>query len=639
MVETLPYGSWPSPITARSLVQGAVGIAELVTDGDDIWWSESRPDEGGRVAIVRRRGDDVTEITPAGANVRTRVHEYGGGAWWVDGGDLYYVEFGDQRLRRLSPGGEPVLLSAEPPEPGAWRFADGRVTPDGQWYVCVRELHHQVPGGAHLEPDNQLVAVATDGSMELRELVLGADFYASPRPSPDGSLVAWVQWNHPNMPWDGTELWVGELEDGAVVRARQVAGGPDVSIAQPEWSPSSDLYFLSDESGRSNLYKLTEDGPELEIGGDFDIAGPMWVFGLSRYAIDHDGQLIVAMNRPNADMVLLDAKDQVESGWSTVGGIRALPGGGAAYVGATHRTDAAAIVHGDEPLYASTPQVHGVADGFLPAPEAITFPTGDGAEAHALYYRPAHPDVEGPAGERPPLLVLAHGGPTGAARRQLQLSLRYWTSRGWGVVDVDYRGSTGYGREYMRALDGAWGIADVEDCIAAAQFLVARGDVDGDRLAIKGGSAGGFTVLAALTFHDVFAAGATRYGIGDLEALARDTHKFEARYLDGLIGPYPEAKDTYVARSPINHTDRLSAPMIVLQGGEDKVVPPNQAEMMVDALSAKGLPHAYVLFPSEGHGFRDGDNVVTALESEYSFFAQIFGFDPADEIPQVEIHR
>ena len=242
-------------------MQGAVGIAELVTDGDDIWWSESRPDEGGRVAIVRRRGDDITEITPPGANVRTRVHEYGGGAWWVDGGDLFYVEFGDQRLRRLTPGGEPVLLSNEPPEPGAWRFADGRVTADGRWYICVRELHHQVPGGgAHLEPDNQLVAVATDGSLELRELVVGADFYASPRPSPDGSLLAWVQWNHPNMPWDGTELWVGELEDGAVVRARQVAGGPDVSIAQPEWSPSSDLYFLSDESGRSNLYKLAETG-------------------------------------------------------------------------------------------------------------------------------------------------------------------------------------------------------------------------------------------------------------------------------------------------------------------------------------------------------------------------------------------
>ncbi len=416
MSETRPYGSWPSPISAESLIKGAVGISELVTDGDDIWWSEARPDEGGRVAIVRRRGEDITEITPSGVNVRTRVHEYGGGAWWVDRGDLYYVEFGDQRLRRLRPGGEPVLLTAEPPEPGIWRFADGRVTPDGDWFICVRELHHHdVPGDAHLEPDNQLVAIATDGSMELRELVVGADFYASPRPSPDGSLLAWVQWNHPNMPWDGTELWVGEIEDGAVVRARHVAGGADESIAQPEWSPSSDLYFLSDSSGRSNLYKLTSDGPELEIGGDFDIAGPMWVFGLSRYAIGDDGQLVVAMSRPNADMVLLDEQDQVESGWSAVGAIRALPGGGAAYIGATHRAEPAAIVHRGEPLYASTPQVHGVADGYLPAPESITYPTSGGAEAHALYYRPAHPAIEGPADERPPLLVMAHGGPTGAA--------------------------------------------------------------------------------------------------------------------------------------------------------------------------------------------------------------------------------
>jgi dipeptidyl aminopeptidase/acylaminoacyl peptidase len=336
-------------------------------------------------------------------------------------------------------------------------------------------------------------------------------------------------------------------------------------------------------------------------------------------------------------MVLFDGRDAVESGWSTISAVRALPDGGAAYIGATHRTEPAAVEHHDEPVYASVPGLHGVADGYLPAPEAITFPTSGGAEAHALYYAPANPEAEGPDDERPPLLVLAHGGPTGAARRQLQLALRYWTSRGWGVVDVDYRGSTGYGREYMRALDGAWGIADVDDCIAAARFLVERGDVDGDRLAIKGGSAGGFTVLAALTFHDVFAAGASRYGIGDLEALARDTHKFEARYLDGLVGAYPADKDVYVERSPINHTERLHAPMIILQGSEDRVVPPNQAEMMVDALAAKGVPHAYVLFEGEGHGFRDGANIVRALEAEYSFFAQTFGFTPADDIAQVPI--
>lgn len=637
MTITLPYGSWPSPISAQSLVQGTVGVAELVTDGDDIWWSESRPDEGGRVAIVRRRGSDIEEISPAGANVRTRVHEYGGGAWWVDNGDLFYVEMADQRLRRLTPGGEPIILSDERPETGGWRFADGRVSPDGLWYVCVRELHHDVPGGAVLEPDNQIVAVATDGSGELRELVLGADFYAAPRLSPDGTLIAWLQWNHPNMPWDGTELWVGEFIDGAIARGRMVAGGPDESVLQPEWSPASDLFFLSDRDGRSNLYRLTGDGADVEIGGDFEIGGPMWVFGQSRYAIGADGNVTVAMSRPKGDMLLVDATDTVESGWSTIAAVRALASGGAAYIGATHRAEPVAIEHREEAVHAGVPSVHGVPSGFLPAPEDITFPTTGGVEAHGLYYPPAHPEYEGPTGELPPLLVLAHGGPTGAARRQLQLALRYWTSRGWGVVDVDYRGSTGYGRPYMRALDGVWGVADVDDCIAAAQFLVQRGDVDGDRLAIKGGSAGGFTVLAALTFHDVFAAGASRYGIGDLEALARDTHKFESRYLDRIVGPYPDAKELYVERSPINHTDRLSAPMIVLQGSEDKVVPPNQAEMMVEALADKGIPHAYVLFEGEGHGFRDGANIVSALEAEYSFFAQTFGFTPADDIARITI--
>lgn len=631
-----PYGSWPSPISARSLVEGVVAVNELVTDGDDVWWSESRPDERGRVAVIRRRGEDVEEITPRDANVRTRVHEYGGGAWWVDRGLLYYVEFADQRLRRLEPGAEPVLLTPEPPGPASWRYADGRVTPDGAWYVCVREVHHQVPGDAILEPDNQLVAVATDGSGEIRELVVGADFYASPRPSPDGSLLAWIQWSHPNMPWDGTQLWVGELADGAVVRGRQVAGGPAESVSQPEWGPGSDLYFASDRSGRSNLYKLRQDAPDVVAGGDFDVAGPMWVFGQSRYAVTDEDGVIVAMSRPKGDVIVL-ADDTVESGWSTISSVRALSSGGAAYIGANHATEPAAIIHIGEPRYASAPAIHGVAPEFLPPPEPISFPTTDAATAHGLYYAPAHSQVTGPDDEKPPLLVLAHGGPTGAARRQLNLGLRYWTSRGWAVVDVDYRGSTGYGRAYMRALDGAWGVADVADCIAAARFLVQRGDVDGSRLAIRGGSAGGFTVLAALTFHDVFAAGASRYGIGDLEALARDTHKFEARYLDGLVGPYPEARDTYVARSPIHHTDQLSAPMILLQGADDEVVPPNQAEMMVDALAAKGLPHAYLLFEGEGHGFRQADTIVAALEAEYAFFAQIFGFDPADDLAPVPI--
>jgi dipeptidyl aminopeptidase/acylaminoacyl peptidase len=637
----LPYGSWPSPISAASLVEGVVGISELITDGNDIWWSESRPDEGGRVAIVRRSNDgQLTAVTPPNANVRTMVHEYGGGAWWVSDRTLYYCDFADQRLRRILPGGEPELLTPDPPAPRAWRYADGRCTADGEWFVCVREVHHQVPGDAHLEPDNQIVAVRLDGSLEVRELVLGADFYSCPRPSPDGSLLAWIQWSHPSMPWYGTELWVGELKDGTVVSGRAVAGGPDESVWQPEWSSMTELYFLSDRSGRSNLYRLTQDEPVLEIGGDFDIGTTQWVFGQSRYAIAADGSVVAALSRPRGDVLLMDATDEVASGWSSIESVRTLASGGAAYIGATHRNTSGAIIHVDSPDYASVPQVHGVEDAYLPEPEPISFPTAGGSEvAHALYYRPAHPDVVGVDGELPPLMVLAHGGPTGAARRQLQLALRYWTSRGWGVVDVDYRGSTGYGRAYMEALDGLWGIVDVDDCIAAADYLVERGDVDGDRLAIKGGSAGGFTVLAALVFHDTFAAGASRYGVGDLQILARDTHKFEARYLDRLIGPYPEAKAHYDARSPINHIGSLRCPTIVLQGLDDAVVPPNQAERIVEVLAANGVPHAYVAFEGEGHGFRKAENIVAALEAEYSFFAQVFDFEPAGQIPEVEIRR
>jgi dipeptidyl aminopeptidase/acylaminoacyl peptidase len=616
---------------------------EVVVDGSTVYWSEARPDEGGRTAVVRRSAapdaDDAVEVTPPDANVRTLVHEYGGGAWWVHDGVVYYVDLSDQRLRRLVPGAEPEFLTAEPPAPRAWRYADLRVTPDGAWLVCVREVHHQVPGGAHLEADNQLVAVALDGSGEVRELVLGADFYASPRPSPDGSLLAWIQWSHPRMPWDGTELWVGEFRDGQVVAGRPVAGGPDEAVQQPEWSAASDLFFLSDRSGRSNLYKVTVDGPEIEIGGDFDIGGPMWVFGASAYAIGPDAAMVVALSRPTGDVLLHDAADGVFSGWSSIQAVRVLPTGEAVYIGATHRDEPAVVVHDAAPRYLSLPSLHGIAPGYLPDPEPLTFATSGGGEAHALYYRPAHPVVCGPDAELPPLLVLAHGGPTSAAPRQLQRALRYWTSRGWAVVDVDYRGSSGYGRAYMRALDGQWGVLDVDDCVAAARFLVERGDVDPARLAIKGGSAGGFTVLCALTFHDVFGAGASRYGIGDLEVLATDTHKFESRYLDGLVGPHPDAADVYRSRSPIHHTDRLRTPMIVLQGLEDAVVPPNQAEMMVGALAAQGVPHAYVTFPDEGHGFRSATNIVRALEAEYSFFAQVFGFRPADDIEPVDVRH
>ncbi|HEX7096554.1 MAG TPA: S9 family peptidase [Acidimicrobiales bacterium] len=606
------YGSWPSPITAELVVQGAATITEVVVDGDDVWWAEARPTEGGRVAVLRRdRSGAIREVAPPDANVRTRVHEYGGGAWWVRDGVLVYSDHADQQLRRIDPDGSTRELTSMPRA----RFADGRVTPDGRWYVCVREDHD----GSEHEPRNDLVAVAMDGSGTVRSIASGADFYASPRPSPDGTRLAWIQWNHPDMPWDGTELWVADLADGTVSSARCVAGGRDESIEHPEWSADGALHVVSDRDGWWSVYRVDLDAGgafTLVRGGAFDIGGPMWVFGESPYAVLADGTVVVDHD---LEHVMSDPSTLRARGDRVVAA-------GASWDRESHVVE---VRRGDGVEVLRPPRDLGLDPALFPPPEQITFPTGDGEVAHGWFYRPANPAAQGPPDERPPLLVLVHGGPTSAARRSLHLPLRFWTSRGIAVVDVDYRGSTGYGRAYRRALDGRWGVADVEDAVNAARWLAARGEVDGSRLLIRGGSAGGFTVLCALTFHDVFAAGASHHGIADLEALVRDTHKFESRYLDRLVAPYPEQRDVYVARSPIHHTERLSAPMIVLQGADDRVVPPNQAEMLVAALREKGIPHEYLLFEGEGHGFRRAENIVRALEAELAFYARVLGFTPA----------
>ena len=651
--EVLPYGAWPSPVTAQSLVAGAAGISEVIADPVRpwlLWWAESRPDEGGRTAVMRcdLRADRLLEVTPAGADARTLVHEYGGGSWWPHDGSLYYVEFVDQRLRRIDePGADPVLLTAEPPEPRAWRYADGRVTPDGRWCVCVRERH-----GAGGEPVNELAAAAADGSQRVATLWAGSDFVMTPRVSPDGSMLAWVAWDHPNMPWDATRLHVHRLGDGRLEDEVLVLGRDgDRSLCEPGWDPSAPARLLvcSDHEDWWGLYGVDLSGGALSpvVTGAFDVATPPWVFGMQRWAAADAGIVAVA-GMASGDQIVLDG-DHIAAADSSVSSVtiaRSAPGGEEvlAYAGAgyRHETEVVTLSFGgsrDERRVVRPARELGLDPGLLVEPEAIAFPTGPGgaATAHALYYPPANPVCAGPPGEPPPLLVQAHGGPTAAARRQLQLPVAYWTSRGIAVVDVDYRGSTGYGRRYRKALDGAWGVVDVEDCVAAAQFLAGRGDVDPQRLLIRGGSAGGFTVLAALAMHDVFAAGASRYGVADLEALAADTHKFESRYLDRLIGPYPEARDLYLARSPINHLDGFDAPMIVLQGDEDEIVPASQSEMIVEALEANGVPVAYLLFEGEQHGFRRAANIVAALEAELAFFGRILGFTPADDLPDLEI--
>lgn len=648
---TTPCGAWRSPISPESLVAGAVGISEVVPDGDLVWWAESRPDEGGRTALMRvdlaatGGAREPVEVTPADANVRTRVHEYGGGAWWARGGTAWYVEDTDQRVYRLDADGHrgavdgaaggaaaPVAVTLEPPAPRAHRWADFRPVPDGAWLVGVLERHGE-DGSA---PANLVAAVATDGSGRTVELAAHADFHGSPRVSPDGRRLAWVEWNHPNMPWDDTTLRVAELvadADGTprLADVRTVAGGDGAgeAIVQPEWSPDGRLHFVSDRDDLWWLYEAGRDAPVLRCDGE--IGCPPWVFGLSRYAFRPDGSVVAA--RFEGGLERLD-------GFPAYTAFHSVRSSGArlAFVGASFAEGPAVVVDGE---VVRAPRPLGLDAAFLTAPERLSYPTGEGgdATAHALHYAPANPAHAVPDGERAPLIVIAHGGPTSAARTQLNLGIRFWTSRGFGVVDVNYRGSSGFGRAYRKALEGQWGVVDVEDCTRAAQALVARGEADAARLTVRGGSAGGFTVLCALAFHDVFTAGASLYGVADLEALAGDTHKFESRYLDSLVGPWPEAKALYRARSPIHHLEGFTAPMIVLQGSEDRIVPPNQSRMIVEALAARGVPVSYLEFEGEQHGFRRADTIVRALQAELAFYAAVFGFVPSDALPALEIRN
>jgi len=618
-------GAWPSPITAARLVDGAVGISEAVPDGKTIWWLETRPSEGGRAALMRGGPDiDTREITPATTNVRTLVHEYGGGAWWAVDGIAWYVDQADQRLYRLDTRNEaatPRPLTPLPPAARAWRYAEPRPTPDGRWIVAVCERHTDVG-----EPQNLLVAIRADddadgpvdGGQRIVDLVEGADFQGPARVSPDGTRLAWIEWDHPNMPWDDTRLRVADLQDDEngdirVDNVRTLAGAEGgVSIVQPEFSPDGRLHWLSDRSDAWQLYAEDHDAPVLSVEGE--IGYPPWVFGLSRYAFLTDGTPVAARFQDGIEHL---------PGFPDSTAFHAIRTSGdrLGIVAASFSEGPSVWLDGHRVRAAQDPQLDAA---FLPPPETLSFATGaEGRDqAHALHYAPAHPDhaLHGPA----PLIVMAHGGPTSAARSQLNLSIRFWTSRGFAVVDVNYRGSSGFGRRYRKALDGQWGVVDVEDCVAAARHLVARGSADPARLAIRGGSAGGFTVLCALAFHDVFTAGASLYGVADLEALAGDTHKFESRYLDGLVGPWPQAAERYRERSPIHHLDGFDTPMIVLQGSEDRIVPPNQSRMIVAALEQRGVPVEYLEFEGEAHGFRRSDTLIRALEAELAFYRRTF---------------
>ncbi len=622
-------------------MRAAAGLSEVRADGDDLWWAEQRPEEGGRTQLVCRRSDGTTaEALPEGANARTAAHEYGGGAWWVRDGIVWFVSWADQRLYRLAPGGDPEAITPEPAVPRGDRWADGAVAPDGRSLVCVRERHH--PGGGPADVVNEIVRFDLGaGSVwpaEPEVVVSGTDFVSNPRWSPDGTGLCWIEWDHPNMPWDGTRLMVRD-GDG---EARLVAGGDEESVQQPRWHPDGSLWFISDRTGWWNLYRWTAAGAvEPMVVMDAEIGVPPWVFGQSRYDFLPDGRVVFAYSRAGFDHLASRRADgtivELSVPFTSIDSVVAA-GAAVAFVGASPTAEAAVIrasLDGDGlgPVeVVRPPRDLGLPEGLVSVPEAIEFPTGDGQTAYGLFYPPANPGFAGPGGDRPPLLVMIHGGPTSDAIPALRLGVQYWTSRGFAVVDVNYRGSTGFGRHYRNLLRDAWGVADVEDCQAAARWLADQGRVDPRRLCIRGGSAGGFTTLAALATGDTFAAGASLFGVADLEALALETHKFESRYLDGLIGPYPERRDVYVERSPIHHLDGFDRPLIVLQGLEDEVVPPAQSEMIVAALQDRHVPVAYVAFEGEQHGFRQAANIRRALDAELSFYGQILGFElPAAE--------
>jgi len=630
------YGAWKSPISSDLIVAGAIGLGQIKLDDKTIYWSESRPTEGGRNVIIQHSANGQrVDVTPLPFNARTRVHEYGGGAFVVVNKTVYFSNFVDQRLYQQTVGSEPIALTPEAP----LRYADAILDRTRNRLICVREEHQDQA------VENTIAAISlTDQNQTI--LVSGADFYAFPRLSPDGSRLSWICWNHPNMPWDGTELWTAKVEaDGTLGTPEKIAGGLEESIFQPEWSPDGNLIFVSDRTGWWNFYRwnpTTQVTESLcEKAAEFGL--PLWVFGMSTYGFA--GNKIICSYTENGlsrfASLDLDTRElmPIETPYTSIAALQVCSDH-AVFVGGSSIEPTAIVkydLHTQQFEVLRRASELQIDPGYLSIPEAIEFPTENNLTAHALYYAPKNKDYTAPEGERPPMLVKSHGGPTASTSAAFNLGIQYWTSRGFAVLDVNYGGSTGYGRAYRERLKGTWGIVDVDDCANGAKYLAQQGKVDSDRLVIAGGSAGGYTTLCALTFRNTFKAGASYYGVSDLKALAEDTHKFESRYLDGLIGAYPEQADLYDQRSPMSAVDRLSCPVIFFQGDEDKIVPPNQAEMMVEALKQKGLPVAYVLFEGEQHGFRKAENIKRALDGEFYFYSRVFGYEPADTIEPVLI--
>jgi dipeptidyl aminopeptidase/acylaminoacyl peptidase len=635
--QAAPCGTWTSPITAGVVAAGAAPLSQVALDGGDVLWLAGRASEAGRTTLLRQRAGEAKELTPAPFNVRSRVHEYGGGAFLASGGAAWFSHFADNRIWRVDGDGEPAAMTA----PGELRYADFVLDAQRQRLVTVREDHSA--GEAY--PVNTICAAGFDGSQLV--LVDGNDFYAAPRISPDGRRLAWLCWDHPRMPWQGTELWLADIaDDGSLVNGRLVAGGADESICQPEWSPGGVLYFVSDKTGWWNLYRF-EHGvvhPVCERAAEF--GGPQWTFGGSMYGFRSDDEIVCTYIEDGVSrLASLSTADgrlrEIPNPYQEIRELRVagdtavLLGGAPTIALELARIDLTSGTR--EVLARSIGQLP--ATGYLSVPQSISYPSEGGRTAYAFFYPPCNADYQPLPGEKPLLMVIGHGGPTGMATSTLKLATQFWTSRGIAVLDVNYGGSTGFGRPYRDALKGQWGVIDVEDCVAGARYLAAQGLVDPQRLVIRGGSAGGLTTLCALAFHDVFKAGASYYGVSDLKGLDADSHKFESHYNEYLIAPAPDAGRLYLERSPINHTDKLRRPMIFFQGLDDKVVPPPQSEVMVDALRARGVPVAYITLEGEGHGFRKAESIVRTLEAELVFYLRVFGIPVPQGLAPVEIEN
>lgn len=661
MITEASFGSWPSPLSAQRVTTASTRIDQVVVGDSEMWWSEARPTEDGRVQIVRRdRSGAISDVLPGSFSARSTVHEYGGGSFWANGSSLFFVDAAEQRLWRLDPGVEPVALTPPPRNLRGRRYADGVVTPDGEWIICVEERHPGEDGvdDARAEPRNALVGVPSKGG-EPCVIADDADFVSSPRVSADGRWLAWIEWSHPDMPWDATRLKVAPLDRRSTqalklgVEVTVAGAGGEEAIVEPMWDLDDRLWFCSDRSGWSKLQHFATagcpSGDPVEVDhGSGDVALPPWAFGQARYAMLTDRRVVFAFSLDGLDHLaaydsVAGTVDRLGVSGTDIRQVRATDTN-VVYLGASFTSDpvvvSAMVGRGGATSGSTTlsPAAHtSLSSSNISVGRPISFPTTGGAVAHGIFYPPVNSEFKGLPDEKPPLIVSIHGGPTGAAAARLALRTQFWTTRGFAFVDVNYRGSTGFGRHYRRELDGQWGVVDVEDCISAATHLAESGHVDGDRLLIRGSSAGGFTVLSALTSSTVFAAGCVLYGVSDLEALARDTHKFESRYLDRLVAPYPEGRDVYVERSPLGNIDGLERPVIVFQGSEDRVVPPSQSEMIVAALDQRKIPHTYILFEGEGHGFRIAANVTRCLDAELSFYCQVLGIDHPAEVEKVAI--